>query len=226
MAKTIDEIVYSILERLSGFNLTDDFRISPLQIEKLAGSVRETLIREEFKAGMLSSDYYQRYDCVKLTKGERSCKHLETSVVQYEGHSGSIPSLISGVGNANLILVQIGQNAYSPLPPQVFFSNYNFGYGRKIRTYTIIDEIMFAKGMEECSGENIYAAIIALFSDPLSVMTCGVNRNKMKYPVPSDYKLEILMMKDILSTFNISPDVLNNTRDDTVGQKESAENVQ
>lgn len=222
MAKTLNEIVYSVLESLSGFHLTDDFRISPIYIEKLAASIRESLIRDELKQGNLSSEYYQLYPCLKIRHEDANCLDNGAGATQWSGYTAVVPNLVSGIGDSNIIHMAVGETVYSPVRPESFFGRMKYGYGRFINAYTLLGNKVYFKGIayDNKDGCDKIGMMIALFSDPMSVVDCGVEYENMQYPVPSDYKLEVLIKKDILSVYGIPFDNINNTVDDTNVQKQ------
>ena len=54
--------------------------------------------------------------------------------------------------------------------------------------------------------------LVGLVKDPISL--CSYYKEKTIYPSPQEYKLELLVVQDILSSYNVSPDEQNNTKHD------------
>lgn len=213
MAKTLNEIVYSVMEAVSGYYPTDDFRITPVYLESLAHSIRESLIRDELRQGLLSPEYYQVYHCLKIEQKEYICDGYGV----YSGYVAKPPALMTGVGNASVIHLSVGNVVLSPIAPQVFFTQTKFAYGRDA-FYTILDQIIYFKGITipDKDGCIKIGRLIALFGKPTDLYDC--DNVEVAYPVQSDYKLEVLMKRDILSVYGIRPDEVNNARDDSGGQ--------
>jgi len=104
MKSSLKTIVYSILEAVYAYKLTDDIDISEEYVKKKVNDVNVRLIEEASKQGENLDNYYQKICCVEVKCEQTSC---EINGVQMPSGDvvwyADIPALNSKIGYKNII---------------------------------------------------------------------------------------------------------------------------
>jgi hypothetical protein len=207
MAKTLKKMVESVIEQASGFNVTDDNEYPELLVEDILVSVNNSLIREAFRNRTLDQTSYMRHENIEI-------KELSNDII-VEGISiankshllyADIPNLVSGVGDKNLLY--LGPVDYSESFSRKRFEKLINQRGIVYRlgniSFSIVgNQIFFLE--TEVMGINIISTI-GLFSDPRVVSSYNEDE---PFPTPSDYKMELLALQQLLQSKNIPYDIVN-----------------
>jgi len=226
MGKSLIRIVESIKEDLSAHHITDDIKLDDeFLIDKING-VRASLIRKELAVGRLSQDYYQELCCIEVTCEEKGCYIGETF---YKSGTviwkAEIPGLMNGVGSKNLLAVGndnmlVGYNDGSNVFHRTSVQNFMLSKGQRMlahkKTYTNLGSTLYLKNLPQ---DTRFICAIALLFNP--VLACNYYEDEDNYPVPSELGLETLVKKDILSTFGIPPDKINDADDSPISSAQA-----
>lgn len=209
--KTKLDYVYSILESLTDFNLTDDHKIDEEWVSDKIDDVRATLIK-----GLknIHDDFYQLVCCIEIECEKPACDINGVSIPSGDVlWKAELPSLIPlekgnnikyfGPPNLKSNFTQVSPSAFQTLEAREFTSDKTF--------YMILNGIAYFKNLPT-SGIK-YVCLAGLLLNPETA--CNYELQNSNYPVPSGLKLEILVKQDILSTYNIKPDVKQDARDNT-----------
>lgn len=211
MAKTLQKIIDSIKVDLRQFS--DDDLLSDLDeyIADKCHSIRETLIREEFeKLRYIDDKYYQFSNCIEVVCERGSCLINGIPITMpFVIWKAELGKLMSGVALNDI--KYLGTGDFSNPFSRLSFDNFALAEGSGIYTanepsYTIVGETALLKNLDE-KTRLLFGVL--LHSNPISA--CSYSEEQV-YPVPSEYKLELLVKMDILRSWGIPADVLNDAR--------------
>jgi hypothetical protein len=205
---TIQQKIAIIKEKLTGYNVRNTFPLTDEMLIDRLDVIRELLIQQNKNA--LNDMFYTSTCCIDVECEGFGCtigdEFIESGVSLF---SSDLPALITGVGNNDIkYLGTIGYgNAYDRSTLANFINNkYSRWTSRRI-IYTIVGNKIYYKNIP--SGLN-KICIVGLFKNPVSL--CDYNLRESEYPVPHEYKLELLVVQDILTSMGIFPDELNDMR--------------
>lgn len=162
-------------------------------------SIRETIIRQEFERKRYLDDaFYQVVDCNELECLQKTCTINGVSVVSdTDIYVVNISPLVTGLHWQELKFVSTqAMNTVFMRRSFASFINYKTQYTKGGPIYTIVGNDMYLKNLPTSGMKFIsYAGIL---SKPSTA--CNWKETSY-YPVPSPYKLKILVKQDILSTY-------------------------
>jgi len=200
--KTYNEIIWSIIEFMSGFKVTDDNPLDPKLVGDKVNDVRITLIKQQLNQQRgIDDNFYQLCD-VGIDKRDID---KETDLKQF---FVKFPEIISGVGWDNI--KYFGKKNMS--------ENYNrrsmdgFGaasgrlWSRKLADYTLTSSMEALIRGEEIAKDIV---MLAIFKNPMSLP--GMTADDV-YPTPDPYRLEMIVKQDIASGLGIPADETNDAR--------------
>ena len=217
MAKTISDLVHSILEAISGYEVTDDSIFSPRYIIDKINDVNATLIREALERGMVPDQFYKRVCCINVECLGVSCeingRTVNSDTIIYKSE---MQGLMQTIGEK--ALRYLGPDDMSHPINRVGIDAFYLSDGRQWTAdkpmFTIIGNDAFFKNL---SPATKFLCAIGIFADPTK--TCNWNDDTSIYPTPDPYKLELRVKQDILSTFGIRPDDINDSKAMPQGQQ-------
>lgn len=208
--KSLLKIIYSVQEQLSGFNVTDDTPYSEEFLKDLANVFRSALIKEEINQTKLVSDsYYQSMCCLEVICREQSCvSGSETVKSGSKQYYVELPKLIGGVGNNDIKYLGLDDYKNGFIRTNLLGFNTSDGdkYGRMRTRYMMVGKEAILKNIPTKGLK--YVCLIGLLDDPTTSCLWDAD---VEYPLPNHLivRLETLMLKQILSTYNIKPDLKN-----------------
>jgi hypothetical protein len=211
MAKTLQKVIDSIKVDLKVFS--DDDLLSDLDefIADKCHSIRESLIREEFEQKKFVDDkYYQFSNCIEVVCERNTCVlNGLTITMPFVIWKANLGKLMSGVAFNDI--KYLGTGDFSQPFSRLSFESFALADGSGIYTanepsFTIVGETALLKNLDE-KTRLLWGVL--LHSNPLD--SCSYSQAQA-YPVPSEYKLELLVKMDILKSWNIPTDVLNDAR--------------
>ena len=197
--------------------MNDDFPIPYEYLVDSANDMRKVLIKEEFRAGRIDQRYYQRMCCLELECHRFGCTvdgvFVPSSSVIWEV---KLPSLVAGVGDLDILYLGTDQIGTDYVNEGFIRKNFigwqnlsgNMWTGTKPH-FTTVGQYAYIKNPP--TSDFKFLCIIALLDNPIAA--CDWNDDSMEYPVPDDYKLRLLMKKDILSTYGLPQDKINDATD-------------
>lgn len=210
---TIQEIVEIVKEKVTAFHVTDTFNITDEIIINRINVIRELLIQQN--KNKIQSMFYSEVCCIDVLCEEQECEVNGELLSSGEMlHYAELPELISGLGG--LELKYLGGAGFNDKFSEVSFDNLFNQYGRyskKIKQFSRVGNRAYFANLPKGISK---ICLVGLVKDPISL--CSYNKEKTIYPVPQEYKLELLVVQDILSSYGIKPDELNNTRHEVSGQ--------
>jgi hypothetical protein len=211
MNKTYKEIAYSILESLYGHNIIDDYNISIDFIKAKINDVNIRLQEEVFKQHDSLEAFYQKQCCIEVVCEKTSCV-IEGEMVS----SGDvvwyseIPSLNPKIGWKNISY--LGKSDMLKGFKRVTFSGFMSGAQldwTRGPIFTIVGNKIYFRDLPTTGTRML--CMVAILANP--ILACNFNEDQ-PYPTPDAYKLELLVKKDILSTFPAMPtDEIQDSRD-------------
>lgn len=212
MGKTLLQIVEAIKEDISGYKITDDFEIPDDLIAEKCHDVREVLIQEAVRNGELDDKYYQRVCCLEVTCHRHGCTvngvFIPSSEITWE--------------------VELPPRIHVPDWKDILYfgtDQFNMNWGRKkvqdwldlsgnivtstLPTYTTVGDTAWLKNSP--TSDLKFLCAILLLRDPTTA--CDWKDDESEYPVPNDYKIQLLVKQDILQTHPRFRDIMHNGTD-------------
>jgi len=212
--KTQRKIIYSVIEYISGFNITDDNPYDEHLIADKIDDIRAMLIRQEWNDKKSINDlYYQEYD-VDIEKRVKKDKHNSSEYLQF---MVEFPELLVGVGwdNIKYLGKKDFRKAYNRRSLMGFNSRGDRRYTSEVVDYTIISANKAIIGNERQAKDIV---TLALFKSPADITKSW----DTPYPVPDVYKLELIVKQDIGFALGIKGDESNDSKhnqEQLLGQK-------
>jgi hypothetical protein len=207
MSKTLPRIIESVLEELHNFHVTDDNEIPYEYLVDKAVDMRQTLLKEEFNArkGLLDQGYYQRVCCLEVECHRQGCTvdgvFIPSSSIVWEV---KLPPLIKGVGWKDILY--FGTDMFKSGFTRMTFTNWSEIegnlYSGTMPAFTMVGNSLMLKNMP--ASDLKFLCAILLLSNPVDA--CNWQEDTSEFPVPSDYKLQMLMKQDILASYGIPKD--------------------
>lgn len=210
---TIQEIVEIVKEKVTAFHVTDTFNITDEIIINRVNVIRELLIQQN--KNKIQSMFYSEVCCIDVLCEEQGCVINGETISSGEMlHYAELPELIAGLGG--LELKYLGGAGFNDKFSEVSFDNLfnqHSRYTKKIKQFSRVGNRAYFANLPKGISK---ICLVGLVKNPISL--CSFNKESTKYPVPQEYKLELLVVQDILSSYGIKPDELNNTRHEVSGQ--------
>lgn len=210
MAKNFEKIVYSLLEIVTNFEVTDDIEYPILWIEDGLISIHNSLMREAFDNNKLGPELLQLQKNVPVKPLTESVQIDGVPInIKSELCYSDIPELVSGIEQKNIDYVGTVDlaNSFSYRGIKYLVDDDGVLYKLPQPVYSILgNKLLFSK--EEMLGIQI-VSIIGYFRDPRDVNTYDPNT---AFQTPSEFKLEMLTLKHILSAKGVTPDIINDAQ--------------
>jgi len=212
MGKTIHQLRDSIKEKVSKFVVSDDNRFDNSWIEDEIVSKNCSLLREEIKVNReLHDRYYITYDNIAITREEVSSSSVAGITVSSDDYvyKSNLPSLLDGISWRNIKYLggtDINSNsAYTRKSLNGYMALEGNKWTKDNTIYTMIGNTAFYKSLPTEGTRLAYGML--LLSDQRD--DSNWDDETSEFITPSTNKLELLVVKEILSIVNVSPDVLN-----------------
>lgn len=211
MALSMQRLIDGIRIDLNVYS--DDHKLANLDeyIADKIHSIRSTLIREEYNTRKrIDQQYYQLTNCHKIECLMTTCviSGIEVSSPNKIYKFVLSSPLMTGVDEKNILYV--GKDGFAEEFSRLTLFQLTNRNGRrwsKERTkYLQIGNEIYLFDLVDKGIKFI--STLALFYNPVEV--CGWD-SEDPYPCPSDYKLQLLVKKDILETWNVPYDNSNDT---------------
>ena len=211
MAKSTLKVAYSIIEGVTNRINSDDNRIDEEWVIDKMFDIRAILIRQEFERGRLSGDFYTRKCCLEIECRDVVCNGVHSGVQEYYVE---LPTLVSGLGWANISYLGLvdWKTPFDRLTTSEYMSlDFNEWTHNRPSYYIINNEAIITN--LPTTGTK-YLCISGIFANPQTI--CDWD-NEEDFPLPDHliHQLELIVKKDILSSYGIPVDPINNANDDT-----------
>lgn len=208
---TLSELRSSIKEQMLGYMPTDDSRLEEPFLDHLIRSKRSLIIRERAKFGLgVDQAFYQDLTCLKVERAPIKCDGITTKteypripVPAVEQFRGSIAYL----GKLNF------KEPFAQLSLSAFLRSTTSRMCVTHPAYTLLDGYAYLSGLDL---DTEIIRMVAVLENPAE-NKCILNFEDQDYPVPMDasHQLELLCLKQLMSTLPIRPDTSNNAQDDS-----------
>jgi hypothetical protein len=207
---TLNEIAYSIKNRLEGFIPSDD---SVLDIEYMYSRVnvaRGALIRMLVDKKMsLDDDFYQKICCLEIQCETTICDNIELSRAYYVNVPDTV-SVAQGIkyfGDVDIA------RAFTYVSNTGFINNHASQISSKIPYYTFINGKAYVKNLP--TADMKYLCMIAILDNPLDGK-CITRSADDPYPLPQIYvqQIEEMVMQELMPSMMIFPDNANDASND------------
>jgi len=217
MAK-LSEIGFSIRNQLKGYFSSDDERIDIEHIYHEIHVARAVLLKEEKrKFGFIREDNYQICDCIQVNCDELECSGVKSGIIEF---SAQLPPLLFGIAEQGIKYfgTMDGNHAFSWKSFTGFQYSDASTYTGKDPAYTIVSGKAFVKNFPGSIKKLCYLRMIAVLEDPSKGCTgtsCSFVNENSEYPIDLNLvkKIEIMTIKQLMSTLPMMPDESNNAKD-------------
>ena len=205
---TLEQIRFSIIEQARGNIVTDDTRLRYGFIDHLVREKRALLLEQQRKRGMgVQLGFYQTINCLSIACGQVECAGYKSGVDQlYIDLPAGVQQPIAFLGSVD------GSTSFQYEPFMTFSMNPPGLFGRSKPRFTILENKALLRNVP--TGITLLQLVAVLY-DPLE-KSCATLTARDEYPVPIGllHQLELLCLRQLLSTSPIQPDVTSNASDD------------
>lgn len=208
---TLAEIGFSIRNQAKGYFSSDDERIDIELIYKMVHQIRATLIKNLLREKRtIDNNFYQEICCLEVQCRNITCAGVDSGEVEYYVDAPSLEDLggneVIYFGTADKRTEFSSRNYMGKL-----YGNYSAWTGNK-PYYTIVGS-EFKIGNIPTNGLK-YVCLIGILSNPFEGKCYSLTEND-PYPVPNHivHELELIAIKQLMSTLNVPPDVKNNSQE-------------
>jgi hypothetical protein len=220
MDKTKKEMIFSILEGLNSYNISDDTVFDEDHIGYQIDIARISLIKEESIAKKLGESYYQSQCCIEVECEAEGCDVPEIGFVKSGDitYYAELPGLISFIGYDNI--KYLGGPGWNNPFYKVPFSTFVQGTtGIWTTGKPIFTEISGKVLFKNLPTDGLkYICLLGLLESPES--SCEYDEEK-PYPVSDPLKIEIIVIKNLLSRLGINYKEKNDASPDLQQQQQS-----
>lgn len=211
---SLASIGFSIRNQIKGFFSTDDERIDIELIYKQIKDVRALLIKDEINTvKAVNNAFYQTISCLELKCRSIICDGIDSEEKEY---FVEIP-VLADAGTHTI-------KYFGSADKKTSFNQRNYQghlYGNaspwtgSCPCYTIIGGEALIGNVT--SDELKYLTLVAILDDPLNggCFTLGEN-DPFAIPQSVVHKLELIVIKQLLSVINIIPDIKSNAANSSV----------
>ena len=206
----LELVIYRIWEKLTHFNITDDERITKPLIRDWVISARSTAMKEIYRELKYLPDGF--YTMIR----DLPLQRLNPDVTKTREYYVTIPKLDSGIDDYNV--QYFGPDDlmlnYNRLPMTAFMTVGRCRYTGDDPYYVVQENRILVKNPADGVKR---LTLIGVTERP--VMIDGIE----KFPIPQtiQMKIELLVFKDISSTFGVPIDILNDAANMQVGPQQN-----
>jgi len=209
---SLAQIGFSIRNQVRGYFSSDDERIDIELIYKKVRDVRSLLIKSFYRENkFIGPEMYQEICCLEIQCRQLECNGIKTGEIEY---FIELPRLETSVGFAAIKFLGSADKKLSFTRKS--WQGYMFGdsspwTGNK-PFYTIVGDEARIRKLPTTGAK--YACLIGLLEDPLDGKCYMLSEND-PYPISNNmvHELELIVIKQLMSTLQIPPDQRNNATD-------------
>lgn len=211
--KSTLQICYSIIDQVTGRIPSDDNKIEEEWVISKMNDIRAVLLRDFYNQyGYLPDEAYQLVCCIEIACKKVTCNGVTLPDVTYYSE---LPDLLTGVDRASIKYLGLAnfEKDFDRLPLSGWMNSDGSLWTSNEPVYTIVEDEAWYKNLP--TPDIKYLCMVAAFAGPTSVCDTSLND---PYPLPDDlvHKLELLTIKQILSTLPIPADEIQDSQDNTV----------
>lgn len=215
--KSLKAIVFSIMESISKFHITDDHDISEEWIMKKVDDVNGIILKDYMKQGLSLDGFYKSTCCITV-----ACEEPYCTIDGQDIYSGTVrwysdlPAVQESLGWKAIRYLgrDTFQNAFTRVTQEGFISSDGAEWTGDKPTYFTIGNRAYFKNLSTTGISRI--CLIAILQNPTSI--CDYEDATDIYPTPDPFKLEMIVKQDILAMYGITKDEQADTRDTTGNQ--------
>lgn len=226
MSKLLSEISYSVLEQVSNFNITDDTPYPIKWFDDTVVAVNASLMRQYYDAHKLNDELLLMHRNIPIEPIEDT---LVIDGIRIQGKYGyckaDIPFLLTGVDNK--VLSYVGPDdlslEYSRRKITDLINDKGVVWKISNPVYAISGTRLFFKKSPQLAN---VVTVIGYFRDPREVNT--FNEETDPFPTPSEYKLEMLALQQVMQSMGLPLDLLSDAQREyllsssgSIGQKKT-----
>lgn len=206
---TLAEIRYSIRNQLEGQVVTDDHRLRIRFIDKQIRSIRSLLLAEELNRGLgIDQAFLQVIDCLQVKCDKVTCNG---NTLPFKTHFVDVPPITSHGSNPIYLGLIDGTLPFERVSYSAFLQWTGGSFSFKRPAYALIDGMALLKFFP--IGTK-WIRLVAALDDPMNG-GCVTLKENDPYPLPERlvHQLELLVIKQLLSTLPIPGDLVNDAVD-------------
>jgi len=210
MANPKYKIRDNIILQLEGLKLTDDSLLDPEFIEDQMDIMRASLIREDFDNKKMSDEYYQIVDCLEVQCESASECTIDGITIESNEkfYYVNLPTLVTKIEWKNIKYLGTDKFGTRNNFVRKTLSGYIASAGNRYTghnpLYTVVGEQAVLKNLPSLSPK--FLTMVAILNDPLTACNYDAEDD---YPVPSVNKLQLLVLKQVLSAYGLTRDHIN-----------------
>ena len=215
---SLKAIIDSTKETVSNFNLTDTFPVDDEWMMDKADTIRELLIQQNVKK--IQQSMYQLITCLEIEQVQPGCT-INGIYVPTGGilHKVVLPELVQGIGDQAIRYFGLAdfKGSFTNRPIETFQKEVRDRWTNKQIKSAFIGRDAYLKNVP-CGMQRVW--LVAIVKHPRTI--CDYDDETSDYPCPAEYKLELLLAQDILSSMGIDRDELNDQRNTLMELKKQA----
>ena len=205
------KLISQLQLELSGFGYTDD---NPLDYEYMKDCLviaNKTVLDDFCRSGLTLDGFYQRITCIRLVCDETSC--VIDGIIFQSGmysHIASLPPLVKTIGMKNISFLGVDgfDKEITRVSLDEFLSMDNARHTKNEPVYVIIGDVAIFKNIPK--GLSLLL-LVAILSD--CTQACDwPEDDSAEFPTPSEYKIKLIVKKDIASTFPPQADLIDDAQ--------------
>lgn len=207
---TLAELRDSIISQVTGQIPSDDGRLEYGFIDKLIADKRAVLIADQAYTGLgINRAYFQEMDCLRISDHEVQCEGESAGVTR---RYVDLPLVLSVPGSIRYLGTVDGLTSFQQRAYESFLRDVPSRFCEPVPTFSVIGKRAYVNREPQVE----FVRMVAVLADPAS-NSCVLDFEETPYPIPADrvHTLELLVLKQLLSTLPIVPDNKNNAADDT-----------
>jgi len=208
--RSLKGIAYSVLELISGFNITDDNPIPIPWLIDLAVKLNETIVIDYFNEKVSVSGMYSTIDGLEIK--EVAASEIELSGMRFVSNQklfySDVPDLVDRIGWKNISY--LGSVDFTEEFSRRSLSGFSNVKTQRWRfpLYTHVGNKIYYKFLP--TNQSMAVKMVALLKDQRNEI--GFNESTTIFKTPSPFKLEMLMVKHIASAYGVPVDALNDAQ--------------
>jgi len=230
--KSLLRYVYSVKEKLSSLNLSDDMDtlIDNELVVDIINDVNTGLMQEAWRNNMITPDLYTPTCCLEVKCAPESECVIAGLTVPTTGliHYVELENLVPGIPMSTVIRYLGLSNYQNPIYIAENIMNWatweHRNASRNKPVGYLIGNRMYLKNMEYFTSSVTFLCMLALIAKPQNM--CDVN-DDTPYRTPNPQKLEYLAFQQLaIALGQRAGDEVNNTNADNSGEQRKAVNNQ
>jgi hypothetical protein len=201
---TLRKLIWQLIEELNDYGITDDNVLDYEYIKDMLLVANKTLFDQYVNSKGSLDGFYQEVNCIELECMQHECT-ISGILFKDENYFmvADLPPLIKTIGYSNIRY--FGLHGYvgdiDRVSLDLFMNSHASKWTSKQGIYTVIGDKLIAKNIPKMMKT---ALLICILSDP--TQACDWTDDN-EFPTPSEFKLKLIVKKDITSLHPVAPDL-------------------